>query len=214
MTWAELERAATARHLVLLGAFHPSAEDALPGVETLVLIGPREPGSWHDIQASEEWGSTDPVDTWSRRVIGTWAEALEAEAFYPFDGPPWHPFIAWAKKTGRFHTSPVGMLVHDEAGLFVSFRGAIGVRTRLKDPTERRNPCDSCQNRPCQSACPVDALKGDAYAVDLCKSHIQTSAGLDCRKTGCRARRACPVSQGWGRTASQSAYHMQRFLGN
>jgi epoxyqueuosine reductase len=49
---------------------------------------------------------------------------LGAKALFPFGGPPWHPFIAWAKRSGRAWESPVGFLVHDQAGLMVSYRAA------------------------------------------------------------------------------------------
>jgi epoxyqueuosine reductase len=58
----------------------------------------------------------DPIDRWSRRVIGHMACDLGAKALFPFGGPPWHPFIAWAKRSGRAWESPVGFLVHDRAG--------------------------------------------------------------------------------------------------
>jgi hypothetical protein len=43
-------------------------------------------------------GRPDPIDRWSRRVIGHMACDLGAKALFPFGGPPWHPFIAWAKR--------------------------------------------------------------------------------------------------------------------
>jgi len=211
MTWAELERAAQRRQLLILGGFHPVDDPALNGIETLILLGPDEPAFWPALKASPEWQTADPVDRWSQRVIGTWAKQIGAQAFYPFGGPPWHPFLAWAQKTGRIHQSPSGMLVHDRAGLFLSFRGALGFRTRLDLPAPPTSPCTTCDGQPCKSACPVNALKGDHYLVNACKDHLNAPEGADCTTKGCRARRACPVSQTWGRLPEQSAYHMQRF---
>lgn len=206
-----LEAEAKARHLTVLGAFHPEPEDDLGDAQTVVLLGPDEPGFWDALKASPEWGGPDPVDRWSARVIGAWAAEIGAEAFFPFGGPPYHPFIGWAQRTGRVHSSPVGLLIHDEAGLFVSFRGALALPERLELDAPEPSPCETCAERPCLSACPVDALKGDRYDVPACKAFLRT--GADCLTHGCRARRACPVSQGWGRDAEQSAYHMQNFLG-
>ena len=206
-----LDAAARARHLMVLGAFHPGADEGL-AAKTLVLIGPDEPGGfWTHLKASPEWGGRDPVDTWSRRVIGDWAAELGAEALFPFGGPPYHPFIAWAKRTGRIHASPAGLLVHDQAGLFVSFRGALALSERIPlEPTPPR-PCDACADQPCRNACPVNALTGTSYDVPACKDYLKT--GADCLTQGCLARRVCPVSQTWARDPGQSAYHMQNFLG-
>ncbi len=214
MNWADLEDEAQSRRLIVLGAFHPTPADEMPGVETVVLLGPQEPAFWEDVQTSPEWTSPDPVDTWSRRVIGGWANELNARSYFPFGGPPWLPFLDWAKRTGRIHSSPVGMLVHDVTGLFVSFRGALGLGSRLEDPGVEGNPCRTCPDQPCLQACPVGALTGAAYLADTCKSHLRSAAGADCMTCGCRARRACPISQNWGRSAAQSAYHMRRFLGD
>jgi hypothetical protein len=59
---------------------------------------------------------------------------LGAKALFPFTGPPWHPFIAWARRSGRAWESPVGFLVHDRAGLMVSYRGALALSHRIDLP--------------------------------------------------------------------------------
>jgi hypothetical protein len=111
----------------------PSDTDGAPaGTQTLLLLGPSEPGFWAHITASAEFidGAPDPIDRWSRRVIGHMACDLGAKALFPFGGPPWHPFIGWAKRSGRAWESPVGFLVHDHAGLMVSYRGALALKDR------------------------------------------------------------------------------------
>lgn len=207
-----LDAQAHARGLIILGGFHPTPDDALDDTGTLVLLGPDEPRFWQTLQTSPDWDHPDPVDTWSRRVIGDWAEELGAQALFPFGGPPFHPFIAWAKRSGHIHASPAGLLVHHKAGLFVSFRGALALPQRLDLPAPPPSPCLTCQDQPCRTACPVDALKGDRYDVEACKAFLRTPG--DCLSQGCRARRACPVSQTWGRTPDQSAHHMRVFLGD
>jgi len=49
------------------------------------------------------------------------------------------------------------------------------------------------------------------YDVPACHAFLDTSAGQDCLTTGCAVRRACPVSQSYGRVPEQSAYHMRQF---
>ena len=215
MTYDALQRAARARHLTILGGFHPKPGDKLPeGCGTLVMLGPDEPAFCPAFRQSAEYldGRPDPMDRWSRRVIGTWAAELGARALYPFGGPPYLPFFSWALKTGRIHASPINFLVHDRAGLFVSFRGALALEAALDLPPAPPNPCESCVAQPCRAACPVGALTPLGYDVEACKLYID--AGTDCVRAGCLVRRSCPVSQSFGRLPDQSAFHMRHFKGN
>ncbi|XDA98851.1 ferredoxin [Sulfitobacter sp. LCG007] len=213
---ARLDAEARERSLCILGGFHPETDDGLPqGTGTLLLLGPDEPRFWPVLQASREWrdGGPDPVDRWSSRVIGGWARELGAVALFPFGGPPFRPFIRWALRSGNLHASPIGLLVHSRAGLFVSIRGALALQTRIDLPQPESSPCARCVGRPCKSACPVDAFDGVAYDVAACKVYLETPFGSDCMERGCKARRACPVSQDFGRLPEQSAYHMKVFRG-
>lgn len=215
MTYAALETRARAAHLEIFGAFHPTEGDGLPdAIKTLILLGPREPGFWAHMTASPEWcdDASDAVDRWSRRVIGAMACDLGGKAYFPFAGPPWHPFIAWARRSGRAWESPVTLLVHDQAGLMVSYRGAIGLRDRLDLPSPGQRPCDTCEIRPCLSACPVTALTTIGYDIPACKGYLSTQVGKEsCMVKGCAVRLACPISENYGRLEAQSAYHMSHF---
>ena len=201
-------------HLAVLGGFHVIASDHLPaGTQTVVMIGPSEPGFWPHVTASPEWqdGAADPLDRWSRRVIGRIACDLAAKALFPFGGRPWHPFHAWAVRTGRAWQSPLRLLVQAEAGLLVSYRGALALRDRLALPPALPRPCDRCADQPCRSACPVHALGPDGYDLPACHAHLDRPAGAECMTEGCAARRACPLSQAYARLPEQSAYHMRQF---
>ncbi|WP_299297370.1 ferredoxin [uncultured Tateyamaria sp.] len=179
-----------------------------------VLIG-TDAGWWDVFAASAEHGdgAADPVDRWSKRVLGTFATEMGAQASFPSDGPPYAPFIAWALATGRFWQSPTGMMIHDTAGLMISIRGALVFDTPFAaDLHNGASPCVTCADRPCVTACPVRALSADApYDVPACKSYLDTDAGADCMGAGCVVRRVCPVSQTFDRPAEQSAFHMAAF---
>ncbi len=202
--------------LMVMGGFHPTPDYSAPaGTGTLVMLGPDPAAFWPAFTASAEYGdgAPDPMDRWSARVIGAIAVAHGAQAVFPFGGPPYPPFLAWARRTGRAWDSPVGLLVHDEAGLFVSYRGALALRARLElPPPPAASPCESCTDQPCRSACPVGALTPAGYEVPACKAHIATPEGADCMTRGCAVRRACPVSKAHGRLDAQSAFHMAAFL--
>lgn len=205
-----------AHRLEILGGFHATVDDNLPaGTQTLLLIGPAEPGFWAHVTAQPEWsdGKPDPLDRWSRRTIGTIACNLGAKALFPFGGAPYHPFQRWALRSGRAWESPVRLLVHASQGLMVSFRGALALRDRIDLPDPVAKPCDSCETKPCLTACPPSALTGAGYDVPACHAFLDTAQGAPCLTGGCLTRRACPVSQGYARVKEQSAYHMSRFHG-
>lgn len=216
MELAVLKVQARERCLSILGGFHSNSDDKTPeGCKTLLLLGPDEPHFWSHLKTSPEGmdGASDPVDRWSKRVIDDWARHLNASAVYPFGGPPYAPFFSWALRSGRIEASPIQLLVHDVAGLFVSFRGALALPVHVDLSEPEPGPCMSCSDTPCKSACPVDAFARKSYDVETCKTYLQTRAGQDCMDNGCKARRACPVSQRFGRLPEQSAYHMRQFLG-
>ncbi|MCV3273711.1 ferredoxin [Roseobacter sinensis] len=208
MTLTSLARLKAPPGLVVMGATD------LDDRTSVVLLGAGR-DLWPVFTATAEYadGERDPLDRWSKRVIGALAAKLNARAAYPSDGPPYLPFISWALQTGRFFQSPTGMMIHDEAGLMISIRGALlfDVPIRLEQVSQA-SPCDRCTDKPCVSACPVAALSAThAYDVPKCKAFLDTVDGADCMSQGCRVRRACPVSQEFGRLPIQSAFHMRAF---
>ncbi len=205
-----LEARLAPHFLTVLGGFHAKGDPALPpGTRTLLLLAPREPGFWAHLTAQPEWAGDDPVDRWSRRVIGRIACDIGAKALFPFGGPPYHPFYQWALRTGRIWDSPVRLLISADQGLLVSFRGALALKEVIDLPALAPRPCDTC-DKPCLTACPAGALGPAGYDVPACHSHLDRD-GAACLAGGCLVRRACPVSQGYARLEKQSAYHMSRF---
>ena len=204
----EIERAASGHGLTCLGI------TSEPGLSR-ALIG-TGPDFWPLFVDSPEYrdGKPDALDRWSMRVLPDLAGGLGADdVSYPFGGPPYAPFIAWAFDSGETFASPVGMLVHGRAGFWISFRGALVFEETIAPGPKPANPCPPC-DAPCAIACPVGALApGQDYDVPSCKAHVASEAGRDCREGGCLVRRACPVSQSFGRDPAQSAFHMTAFLG-
>ena len=182
--------------------------------ETLVLVGPDNRTFWSMLMDAQEGqdGAADPIDRWSRRVLTALGETVGAEAIFPFGGPPWHPFIGWALDSGEITQSPIGLLVSDETGLWVSFRGAFrfeGARGWTRHGTP---PCPTCA-APCTTACPVDAFADGQYDVAACRAHVNAPEGIACREGGCLARHACPVGRSFAPPPDQATHHMAAFRG-
>ena len=214
MTGDMVARAA-AVGLGVVGAFHPQAGDGAPeGVGTICLLGALGDRMWEVFSGSPEAsdGRPDPLDRWSRRVIGNLAADLGAVAPYPFGGPPYQPFQRWAARGEGAVVSPVAMQVTPARGLWASYRGALGFREPVAlTGRESANPCPACP-APCLTACPVDAFAGGAYDVPRCVAHITSPAGAACREGGCLVRHACPAGRDATPPAEQRRFHMDAFV--
>ena len=222
---ARIEAALGGAGLVLLGAFHAGLENSVPAFSaqhstaTIVLAGNGGGSMWPFFKDHATSGQ-HPLNAWSAELFAQLATQFCARAVSPAEGPPYHPFQRWALRSGQAFTSPIGILVHPEYGLWHSYRGALLFAERLALPTpiERPNPCLACAEKPCQSTCPVDAFEPDNYDVKRCAGHIGgkkprgKSTANDCFMTGCRARHACPVGRKYAYPPAQAQFHMAAFV--
>ena len=214
-----------ARHgLIQRGGFHPTDADDVPALPdgasaaTLIMIGNAGPAMWRHFSAAPEMadGGADALDRWTRRVLGSVAASLGGALHFPFGGPPYLPFQRWAMRAEPVHPSPLGLLIHPEYGLWHAYRGALVFADRLDLPArpDVASPCDRCAEKPCLTTCPVAAFSTAGYDVPACARHLDTPAGSDCMAEGCRARRACPVGQGYRYAPDQAEFHMLPFRRN
>lgn len=220
-SWERLAAAAAANGLIARGGFHPQAGETPPVLAdgrpaaTVVLVGNAGDRLWPHFSRSPEArdGAPHPLDRWCRRVIDGLAVGFDAESRYPNDGPPYPPFVAWAKRAEPVTESPIGILVHPDYGLWHAYRGALlfARRLALPPPDRRPPPCDTCADQPCRSACPVGAFTPAGYDVGACTGFLAGPDGADC-SGGCQARRACPVGQQYNYPRPQQALHLDAFL--
>lgn len=202
--------------LVVRGGFHPRDDDGVPGNPgTLVLVGNAGPVMWaafaRDRVSYAE--HANPLDAWVRDRLTAIAHDLGATALFPFGGSPFLPFQRWAQKAEPVYSSPLGVLIHPDYGLWHAYRGAFAFDAvlDLPPPDARPSPCESCVEKPCLSTCPVTAFGVGGYDVPACVAHIATADGKDCMTLGCRARRACPVGENYVYGPSQAGFHMDAF---
>lgn len=155
----------------------------------------------------------EPLDSWSKEVIGAVAAEFGGEAIFPSD-QPYQPFQQWAMAATGMKPSPLGILIHPVYGLWHAYRGAIVFDgLTLSQPVEKlSHPCETCLEKPCLSACPVSAFSDGGYAVERCRSHVKSDAGEDCLTGGCLARRACLVGRTYEYVPEQMRFHMNAFV--
>ncbi len=156
-------------------------------------------------------GERHPLDRWTKRVVDPIAERLGARAVYPF-GPGAPPFQRWALRAETLYSSPLGILIHPEYGLWHAWRAALLFPERLALPPRSGapHPCESCAEKPCLAACPVGAFTGSSYDVPACAAHIARPEA-DCLSVGCHARNVCPVGPQWRYDPAQTRFHMAAF---
>lgn len=221
ITYAEMDAALRVHGLIARGGFCPEPEDGVPPladgrpVRSVVLAGNVASEMWCAFAVAPEFGSMpDSLDRWTVRVVGSVAMEMGGEALFPFGGPPYRPFVAWAKRAEPVAESPLGILIHPVYGLWHAYRGALVFADAIDVPAreERARPCDTCADKPCLNTCPVGAFTNPGYNVPACTEHIATPAGADCLTQGCRARRACPVGPDFLYAPAQTELHMRAFL--
>jgi hypothetical protein len=197
--------------LAISGALHYAS----PQIKTLILLSPSSV-FWDVFKCSPENtdGAINPIDRWSTRVITALAEQVSAQPKFPFGGPPYAPFLDWAKQSGRAFTSPLGMLVHDTYGMMISYRGALAFdRVIHLEQKNQSSPCETCVDKPCLTACPVNAITDRGYDVETCHKYLNTTLGETCMTQACQIRTSCPVSVAVKRESAHNLLHMRAFKG-
>jgi hypothetical protein len=217
-----LSAAAGVLGIACRGGFSVEAEDGLPEVErgtagrTLVLLGFTGARQWSAFTASREFtdGEPDPLDRWSMGVIGRLAAQFAARPLYPFSGPPWWPFQTWARRAETLHPTPLGILMHEEFGLWHAYRGALLFAAEFALPPRAPwpTPCASCIAAPCIASCPAGAVAAQGFNRAACAAHVASPEGVACH-SGCLSRVSCPVAVSHRYGSEQATFHMRQLTG-
>ena len=225
---AEIADALAVHGLIPRGGFAFGAEEAAPPgphgepARAVLLVGNAGAEYWQGFQEWRAWHPADiadPLDIWSREVIGAVAGSFVARAVSPSDRP-YLPFQQWAMRAEGLRPSPLGILMHPEYGLWHAYRGALlfgdgdvvgeldSARLSAHTPIHL---CDLCHEKPCLNACPVGAYSSGGFAYQDCLSHVRGPAGGACRESGCLDRNACPYGAAYRYPASVQAFHMEAY---
>lgn len=207
--------------LTLRGGFNFGAQDNPPpgpsGVpaKAVLLVGQAGAEPWLHFSRWRESRPADlanPLDTWSREVIGDVAKQAGARAVGPND-KPFLPFQRWAMRAEGLKPSPLGILMHPRYGLWHAYRGALLFGHEISFPAASSvvHLCDACVDKPCLKSCPVDAYSKDGFAYQACLSHVRGPYGEACRTVGCLDRNACPYGTAYRYPADVQAFHMAAF---
>jgi len=209
--------------LILRGGFNFDADESAPSgpsgapARSVLLIGQAGSASWpHFLRWRETQPGElkNPLDIWSRQIIGDVAQEFGARAVSPSD-KPYLPFQQWAMRAEGLKPSPLGILMHPEYGLWHAYRGALLFEADLAIPPPEKpiHLCDLCVGKPCLKACPVCAYSGSGFAHEPCLSYVRGPDGAPCRDGGCLDRNACPHGTEYRYPIDEQAFHMAAFAG-
>lgn len=218
---AELDDLLAVAGFLCLGECPVNSDDSFPGRKSfsanshIKLIGSTGPNLWSAFKRSLEFsdGKPQPLDRYTKRELTRIAASRECLVVFPFEGPPYYPFQQWAARCGGFSQSPLGVFAHSEFGPWAGFRAAYIVAGQPSRPALEAGagPCGNCVEKPCISACPVDAISlSGGYDVPRCRTHLASSQSLDCW-SGCLARRACPFGSEHAQAPENARFHMESF---
>jgi hypothetical protein len=214
-------KALAAHGLILRGGFKfTDGEQAPSGLSgaaarSVLMVGQAGAAPWpHFLRWLEKQSQSiaNPLDTWSREVIGAVANDFRARAVSPSDRP-YLPFQQWAMRAEGLRPSPLGILMHPQYGLWHAYRGALlfDDEIALHEPRGVIHLCDACVDKPCLKSCPVDAYSADGFAHETCLVHVRGQNGAPCRTGGCLDRNACPYGTDYRYPPEVQAFHMAAF---
>ncbi len=193
--------------------------DERRAAKSLLLVGTAGSSFWTGFCATPEYLDRipNPLDRWSRRMGDGLAGKFNGRAIYPFDGPPYHPFLRWAQHAEPLQVSKLGLSIHPAYGLWHTYRFAVllphEITTSMHAEVDT-NICNACTDQPCLQSCPVDAFSNNHYDVDACIGYLKSDASSDCHTLGCVARRSCPVGAAYSYEKEHAAFHMAAFYGS
>ena len=208
--------------LIPRGGFNFEARDNPPPglagapARAVLLVGQAGAASWPHFRRwlkTQPAGLANPLDSWSRQVIGALAVRFGARAAGPND-KPFLPFQQWAMRAEGLKPSPLGILMHPRYGLWHAYRGALLFDREIPFPKPGAvvHLCDGCVEKPCLKACPVDAYTERGFDYGACLSHVRGPNGGACRTLGCLDRNACPYGTAYRYPADVQTFYMAAFV--
>jgi hypothetical protein len=213
----EITRKVGAYGFSLRGSFFFEEGESLyeEGWRSGLLVGNLGGSFWGKFKEGRKPYVRDSLDEWTKRVLDCVGESIGAGGVYPFEGPPYYPFLSWAQRGERLRPGPLGLLVHPRYGLWHAYRGLFLWR-EVKDfseVTESVHPCDECVEKPCLSGCPVGAFRATGLDVGMCRSYLESGKGEECINMACQARRKCVIGREYSFDREESRYHTLIFMG-
>ncbi len=196
----------------------------LPQAKTLVVIGNGGGEFWTGFRAYCDERPTyrqdheHPLDDYTveviERVLTPYLE--ESGATYRY----LYPFRFWAEPVSFMHLaraaglagpSILGVVIHPVYGPWLALRAALLIDRELSTLplAPGFNPCPTCRERACMTACPAGAVSTEkGWDIPACVQH-RLQVRNDCVNY-CYARYDCVYGRAYRYPPDELAYHQQR----
>jgi epoxyqueuosine reductase len=196
----------------------------LPAAKTIVVIGNGGGEFWQgfrvycDHHSGYRQERTHPLDDYTVEVIeSTLTPILQATGtsyryVYPFRF--WTEpvsFMHLARAAGLAGPSILGVTIHPAYGPWMALRAAVllDLELSLPSPASGFDPCPTCVERPCVSACPASAIsKEKGWDIPACVQH-RVQHQEDCVEY-CHARYQCVYGREHRYPLDELQYHQRQ----
>ena len=192
-----------------------SACDDLPSYCRVVLIGHGGRAMWDAVSDSFCFKvSQDPIDTFTvsalQQFFSEFAPAMRYQIVYP--GSAYVPLQKIGSMLGWHNDSPFKLGLNAEWGSWFAYRALVLVNAKLPltKPLRLSSPCDECETRPCQEACPPKAVSEHKFELQRCLIFRKEDNSLCHHK--CLSRLACPIGSDHQYSDAQMRYHYLQSL--
>ena len=104
------------------------------------------------------------------------------------------PLGSMGMRTGWSFQTPMGISIHLKFGPWFAYRTLFLVKGKLplSEKPNESHPCESCQDKPCISACPSGGVREIGhFGLDEC-AHYRIEDDSACAFL-CKSRLSCPV---------------------
>jgi len=197
-----------------------SFQRLLPGCQSVVVIGNGGRQMWTHfieyLQADQRrfYDSQHPLDDFIEHHIGLvdptpppsrrWIRCAATENTFI-------DFRSLARQAGLGLQSHMGLIIHPEYGLWISFRAAILTTEQLPltEPVTNNSPCYDCPKY-CEKNCIGAAFVDTQFSINRCSKFHKES--YLCHKQ-CNSRAACPVGIQHQHSEVQQCFHSSLSLG-
>lgn len=185
----------------------------LSGFDTLVMLA-QAGRKLFESQVEARLDLADPFDSVAEELVSQWFEANAQGARWAmvYPGAVALPLGRLAELAGWGSSSPLGLTINPRYGLWMAHRIVFLTDIEWDFQEEvQLHPCDSCVDRPCETACPAGAVSFSAgFDVRSCAVH-RAPLGSEC-EFSCHSRNACPVGAEHRYGSIQMRHHYESGL--
>ncbi len=175
----------------------------------ILLIGNTGTQLWKQVASIiEQSNEQNPIDNyskkWTKKILSNCLQSSDFEFVFPSKNSIGLQQLG--KIAGWHFDSPIKVGVNSTWGSWFAYRAVVLAKSNF--PQQKLNsssPCKTCIEKPCISACPVNAVFADQFILKDCLS-FRVEKSSPCNNK-CLSRLACPIAIDHQYPIEQIQYH-------